>query len=284
MPASCCIERLATVRPAIEERRHELIVECSQEPMPLLADPVRVEQILVNLLSNAAKYTPEEGQIGVARFGLDGQAVFKIQDTGIGIPAEMLPRVFELFTQVDRSLDRSQGGLGIGLTVVRKLAEMHGGSVSVTSEGLGRGSEFTVRLPLSPAPRSALRQSASGGAGRTAEDPGRRRQRGYGQSLGMLLEASGAHDHHGPRRAGRPRAARSFAPDVILLDIGLPGLDGYRVAEALRREPAFSKVRLVAVCGYGQAEDRRRTKDAGFDHHLVKPVDFRELVSAIAGN
>jgi two-component system CheB/CheR fusion protein len=216
-------------------------------------------------------------------FALSGHAVFKIRDTGIGIPPEMLPQVFELFTQVDRSLDRSQGGLGIGLTVVRKLAEMHGGSVSATSEGIGRGSEFTVRLPLTatsqPNENSPAPVERSGPLKILVVDD----NVDMAMSLGLLLRQAGhtiSTAHDGPAAL---EAARSFAPDVILLDIGLPGLDGYRVAEALRREPALAKVRLVAVSGYGQAEDRRRTKDAGFDHHLVKPVDFRELVSAIAG-
>jgi CheY-like chemotaxis protein len=276
---------LATVRPAIEERQHELVTELATQEMPLLADAVRVEQILVNLLSNAAKYTPEGGRILVRTFAIDGQAVFKIKDTGVGIAAEMLPRVFELFTQADRSLDRSQGGLGIGLTVVRKLAEMHGGSVSATSEGLGRGSEFTVRLPLTTAPSQIVVPAESLPALPTP-------QRilvvddnvDMAQSLGKLLQQAGhtiTTVYDGPSAL---EAAREFKPNVILLDIGLPGLDGYRVAEALRREPAFSQVRLVAVSGYGQLEDRNRAKAAGFDHHLVKPVDFAELTTFIAGH
>ncbi len=272
---------LATVGPAIEERQHELICDLSSQSMPLFADPVRVEQILVNLLSNAAKYTPEGGKITVRSFPLDGQVVFKVKDTGIGIPPEMLPRVFELFTQVDHSLDRSQGGLGIGLTVVRKLAEMHGGSVSATSEGLEQGSEFTVRLPLGEAAAQSATPPSS-----TTLSPLRilvvDDNVDMAKSLGTLLEQAGhtittAHDG-----LEALATARSFQPDAIVLDIGLPGLDGYRVAEALRREPAFTHVRLVAVSGYGQDEDRRRAKAAGFDYHLVKPVDLSQLVTALA--
>jgi PAS domain S-box-containing protein len=272
---------LATVGPALKDRKHELLTELSSEPMPLYADPVRVEQILVNLLSNAAKYTPSGGKISVRSFPLDGQVVYKIKDTGIGIAAEMLPRVFELFTQVDRSLDRSQGGLGIGLTVVRKLAEMHGGSVSATSEGMDQGSEFTVRLPLvveAPQPLPLQIPAAPAGPLRilVVDD-----NVDMANSLGRLLELEGhtittAHDG-----LAALAAARKFKPNAIVLDIGLPGLDGYRVAEALRREPAFNDVRLVAVSGYGQAEDRSRAKAAGFDHHLVKPVDFGQLVSVL---
>jgi len=243
---------------------------------------VRVEQIFVNLLSNAAKYTPEGGRLTVRSFEQDGQAVFRFRDSGIGIPVEMLPRVFELFTQVDRSLDRSQGGLGIGLTVVRKLAEMHGGSVSVASEGQGRGSEFTVRLPISDSSVETPAVQDAVTSGRSLKILVVDDNVDMATSIGKLLGHLGhtiriAHD--GPAAIN---AAREFSPDVILLDIGLPGLDGYRVAEALRREAAFANVRLIAVSGYGQAEDCKRAQAAGFDTHLVKPVDFSALVSALA--
>jgi PAS domain S-box-containing protein len=273
---------LETVRPVIEERTHELSVESSDEPMPIYADAVRVEQILVNLLTNAAKYTPEGGRISARAFPFDAQAVFRIRDSGIGIPPHMLPKVFDLFTQVDPSIDRTQGGLGIGLTVVRKLAEMHGGSASAASEGLGRGSEFVVRLPLCPEVPEA---EAAAGAERSirplrilvVDD-----NVDMAGSLARLLEQAGhttttAHDGHAALAA-----ARDFHPQVILLDIGLPGLDGYSVASALRREPELAGVRLVAISGYGAAEDRDRTKAAGFDHHLVKPVDFGQLTSVIS--
>ena len=158
----------------IETRRHSLVVEVADEPLPLLVDPVRIEQILVNLLSNAAKYTPEGGKITARAFAQDEQIVFSVRNTGVGIPREMLPRVFELFTQVDRSLDRSQGGLGIGLTVVRRLAEMHGGSVSAASDGLGHRSEFTVRFPRT-APAEVKPQHAATPEARPApRSPGRR--------------------------------------------------------------------------------------------------------------
>jgi two-component system CheB/CheR fusion protein len=260
------------------------VVDRAREPLPLHVDPVRGEQILVNLLSNAAKYTPEGGRITVRSYTAAGQAVFKVKDTGIGIPVEMLPRVFELFTQVDRSLDRAQGGLGIGLTVVRKLAEMHGGSVSVASEGTGRGSEFTVRLPLSEAgtqaPGSMPLQPSARSLKILVVDDNVDMARSIATLLGKMGHTvSTAHD--GPAAL---RSAREHSPEVILLDIGLPGLDGYRVAETLRREPELSHVRLIAVSGYGQAEDRQRAQEAGFDLHLVKPVDLSTLVSAISGS
>ena len=275
---------LTTVGPAMHQRQHHLETVISDEPMPLDADPVRVEQILVNLISNAVKYTPEGGRISVRSYPQDGHVVYKIKDTGIGIPPEMLPRVFELFTQVDRSLDRAQGGLGIGLTVVRKLAEMHGGSVSAASEGLGQGSEFTVRLPIAtaaPVERETPLPSAVAGPLRilVVDD-----NVDMATSLGTLLEKAGHTINTAHDGLAALDAARRFQPDAIVLDIGLPGLDGYRVAEALRREPAFDNVRLVAVSGYGQAEDRSRAKAAGFDHHLVKPVDFSELVTVLSRN
>jgi PAS domain S-box-containing protein len=272
---------VTTVRPAIEARKHELVTDIAPVPMPLYVDAVRVEQIFGNLLSNAAKYTHEGGRITVRSFVQDGHAVFKVKDSGIGIPPEMLPRVFELFTQADHSLDRSQGGLGIGLTVVRKLAEMHGGSVSVTSEGNGRGSEFTVRLPLSDSPLEAKPTEKSVADVRPLRVLVVDDNVDMARSIGMLLAQLGhtlSTAHDGPAAL---EAARKFKPDVILLDIGLPGLDGYRVAEALRREPAFASVRLIAVSGYGQAEDRKRAEEAGFDLHLVKPVDMGTLVSAL---
>jgi PAS domain S-box-containing protein len=273
---------LTTARPAIEERGHELAVELADEPMPIHADAVRVEQILVNLLTNAAKYTPEKGRIAARAFPHDGQAVFRVKDTGIGIPQHMLPRVFDLFTQVDPSLERTEGGLGIGLTVVRKLAEMHGGSVSAASEGLGQGSEFVVRLPLCAAEPAAERTPSAEISSRPLRVLVVDDNVDMAQGLARLLTQLGhtvtmAHDGHAALAA-----ARRIRPEVIVLDIGLPGLDGYSVAEALRREPELAGMRLVAVSGYGRAEDKDRTKAAGFDHHLVKPVDFGQLVSVIS--
>jgi PAS domain S-box-containing protein len=274
-----------TVEPLIKGRKHALIVEPPREPLPLFVDPTRVEQILVNLLTNAAKYTPEGGRITARAFTADGFAVFKIKDTGLGIPEPMLHRVFELFTQVNPSLDRSQGGLGIGLTVVRKLAELHGGSVSAASEGPGRGSEFTVRLPLSGTPLPSTEANS------TAPHPIKPQKVlvvddnvDTARSLALLLRGSGhavevAHDGYAALDA-----ARAFQPDTIVLDLGLPGIDGYKVAEQLRSDSNFQQTRLIALSGYGQADDRRRSSQVGFDQHLVKPVDYRDLSAAITGN
>ncbi len=276
---------VATAEPLIKARMHELVVEPPNGPLPLFVDPTRAEQILVNLLTNAAKYTPEGGRITARATATDGHAIFKIKDTGLGIPEPMLHRVFELFTQLNPSLDRSQGGLGIGLTVVRKLAELHGGSVSAASEGPGRGSEFTVRLPLADVPMSPAEPSKSSPHATVPQkvlvvddnvDTAR--------SLALLLRGSGhavevAHDGYAALDA-----ARAFQPDTIVLDLGLPGLDGYKVAEQLRADSNFHNTRLIALSGYGQADDRRRSSQVGFDQHLVKPVDFRDLSAAITGN
>jgi len=273
---------VASVRSGIEERRHTLACEIADHEIPIDADATRIEQILVNLLTNAIKYTPEGGNITVCCHTDEQWAVFKVRDSGIGIPAEMLPRVFELFTQVDRTLDRSQGGLGIGLTVVRRLAEMHGGTVSATSPGLGRGSEFTLRLPLSKRSRPLLQQDDPQEAARPMRVLVVDDNIDTAKTLSMLLKTTGhcvltTHDGH----SALDEVAR-FKPDVVLLDLGLPGIDGYGVAETLRRQRQFDHVRLVAVSGYGQPEDRIRTRDAGFDCHLVKPVSFKDLTTAIA--
>ncbi|HEY2147949.1 MAG TPA: ATP-binding protein, partial [Pirellulales bacterium] len=275
---------VATTEPLIRSRKHSLKVEASSDPLPIFVDPTRAEQILVNLLSNAAKYTHEGGEITVRAMAEDGFAVFKIKDTGLGIPQPMLHRVFELFMQVDPSLDRTQGGLGIGLTVVRRLAELHGGSVSATSEGPGRGSEFTVRLPLVEAPAEAAAPERKAGPPThplkilVVDD-----NHDTARSLAMLLGTHGhsvevAHDGY-----GAIDAAREFQPDVILLDLGLPGIDGYKVAEQLRADERFKHTRLIALSGYGQPQDRQRSADVGFDQHLVKPIDFKTLTRAVAG-
>ena len=276
---------IATAQSLIESRRHELVLDISDKPMPLEVDPVRVEQILVNLLTNAAKYTPERGRITLSAFPSDDQAIFKVQDSGVGIPPEMLPRVFELFTQVDQSLDRSQGGLGIGLTVVRKLVEKHGGRVSVKSDGAGSGSEFTVGLPLAHgaavAPATAAPAAASNSTQKVlvVDD-----NVDTAQSISNLLERKGytaamAHDGHAALEV-----ARKFLPDVVLLDLGLPGLDGYRVAQLLRKEAEFANVRLIALSGYGQPADKKRSQEAGFNEHLVKPVAFHTLLTMLSAS
>jgi signal transduction histidine kinase/DNA-binding response OmpR family regulator len=278
-----------TSSPLIRERRHELSLDLSEEPLFVEADAARIEQVVANLLNNAAKYTEEGGRIYLATERRDSAVLIRVRDTGLGIAPELLPRIFDLFTQDTRSLDRAQGGLGIGLTLVRNLVEMHGGSVEVQSEGLGHGSEFIVALPLrqpaEAAPEPAVEPSAP------APEPVESRPQRVlvvddnvdgATMLARLLRGWGhqvsiAHD--GPSAI---TTALQRNPDIILLDIGLPGMDGYQVAEKLKTHESSAHTLLVALSGYGQGEDRRRSHDAGIQHHLVKPVDpdvLRDLLA-----
>lgn len=281
---------LETSRPILEEKNHTLTLEMLEEPLPLLADATRLEQVLGNLLNNAAKYTEPGGRIEleVRREGDEG--VVRVRDNGIGMDPEVLARIFDLFAQADRSLDRSQGGLGIGLTLARRLVEMHGGSLQAKSEGLGLGSEFSVRLPLAKAPSGLSKPSASEPRPAFVERPRRvlivDDNIDGARLLARILDAGGhlttlAHD--GVQALAIARGAQ---PDAILLDIGLPGMDGYEVARRLRQTEGLQRVLLIAVTGYGQDRDRARSIDAGFDYHLVKPVDvssIRELIALHAG-
>jgi CheY-like chemotaxis protein len=247
---------------------------------------VRIAQALSNLLNNAAKFTPEGGTIEVKLARVTDEAVIRVCDNGVGISAEMLPRVFDLFTQVDRSLDRSQGGLGIGLTLVRSLVQLHGGSVQAYSEGANRGSEFVIRLPvLAGAPSAAV-------PGRTkpreAREHAPRRilivddHPDVTASLARLLRLNGHEVRTALNGSTALEALALYRPEIILLDIGLPGMDGYEVAQLIRKQPDMESVVLIALTGYGQDEDRRRSREAGFDHHLVKPVDLDALLAMVS--
>jgi CheY-like chemotaxis protein/anti-sigma regulatory factor (Ser/Thr protein kinase) len=273
-----------TVRTLINERRHALKLSLPARPIWLYADASRLEQVVVNLLTNAAKYTADAGEISLVVEQVGDEAVLRVRDTGVGIAPELLPHIFELFTQAEQSLDRSQGGLGIGLCLVQRLVEMHGGSVEVQS-ALGQGSEFIVRLPVmeTSAPELLSMDDV------TAEPTGRSLRVlvvddnvDAARTLGMLLQASG-HDvrtiYDGLTVLG---AALDYRPNVVLLDIGLPGLDGFEVAKRLRQQPVLSSVVLVAMTGYGQGADRQRSLEAGFNHHLVKPADFRQVQRVLA--
>ncbi|HVF62127.1 MAG TPA: ATP-binding protein [Thermoanaerobaculia bacterium] len=275
-----------TSRPLIEAAGHQLTVAVPPEPLTLEGDPVRLAQVFANLLNNAAKYTDDGGRIclTVRREGGDAIAV-SVRDTGTGISADMLPRVFELFTQVDRSAGRAQGGLGIGLTLVKSLVEMHGGSVEAHSEGPGRGSEFVVRLPLSAAPRRA---GEPGPEERPPAILALRRvlvvddNRDAAESLAMLLKLLGSEVHVAYDGPGALEAVTSYRPSVVLLDIGMPGMDGHEVARRIRSQPELQDVALIAITGWGQEEDRRRSHEAGFDSHLIKPVDVGALEGLLA--
>ncbi len=273
-------------RPFADSREHTLRVELPDGPVWTEADPVRLVQVLTNLLHNAAKYSESGGRITLTLACEAGEAVVRVADTGMGIPAEALPHLFEPFMQVARTLDRAQGGLGLGLTLVKQLVELHGGRVEASSEGVGRGSVFTVRLPLLPAERVPV-VPVEAPAGRQMPGEGRRvlvvdDNVDAAELLGEVLEMDGhqvtvVHD-------GMAALAHMGAedPEVIFLDIGLPGMDGYEVARRIRERSGGTGPRLVAVTGYGQASDRQRSREAGFDAHLVKPVELdrvRELVA-----
>jgi signal transduction histidine kinase/CheY-like chemotaxis protein len=278
-----------TVRPLLETAGHQLTLSLPPDSLPLEADPTRLEQVFANLLNNAAKYTQPGGRIWLNAERSGQEVVVVVRDTGVGITADLLPRIFDLFTQAERSLDRAQGGLGIGLTLVRQLVEMHGGSVTAASVGAGHGSEFTVRLPLkSPQPRKSDPAlpvvGLPDGPSRTAackvlvvDD-----NTDAVQSLALLLRMWG-HEvrvaHDGPTALA---LAAEFQPEAVLLDIGLPGMDGYEVARRLRQHPGTAQVLLVAITGYGQEDDRLHSQAAGFDQHLIKPVDPNTLRPLLA--
>jgi PAS domain S-box-containing protein len=271
-----------SVRRAIDEPRHELCVDVASEPIWVDADPTRLEQVLVNLLTNAAKFTPRGGRIEVTARRDAGQAVVRVKDTGIGMSAELLPHVFGLFVQADRSLERTKGGLGIGLALVRQLVALHGGSVSAFSAGPGQGSEFVVRLPLlthehrerpvAPAPSATRRLRVL-----VVDD-----QRDMADVMTVLVEMLGHEAHAAYDGKSGLAAARERPPDLILVDIGMAGMSGYEFARLVRREPALASTRLVAVTGYGRPEDRERAREAGFDRHLTKPVVESTLQAVLA--
>ncbi|WP_434382424.1 ATP-binding protein [Melittangium boletus] len=279
---------LQSVQPLLDERRHEVSVTLPRKPLYTFGDAVRIEQIIVNLITNAAKYTDPEGLLRVSLERAGTVAEIRVKDSGIGIAPEMLGRVFNLFEQAERGLDRSQGGLGIGLTVVKNLVDLHGGTIEARSEGVGRGSEFIVRLPLSegPATPTASPSPASPAPApvpESAPPPSTRRilvvddNVDAADTLAELLQTWDhtvwqAHDGHAALKA-----AEEHRPDVVLLDIGLPGMDGYEVARRLRAGPLGPGLTLVALTGYGQASDRSRALEAGFDKHFVKPVDIDGL-------
>jgi PAS domain S-box-containing protein len=281
--ASVVRHALETSAPLIEAASHRVEVTLPDAPVWLYGDPVRLSQILSNLLNNAATYTGNGGRISVCARAVADIAVIGVRDNGPGIPHEDLERIFELFSRGERSTSRGQAGLGIGLALTRRLAEMHGGSVEVASEGLGKGSEFTVRLPISAGePRGA----AAAGDSPTRMDAQRvlvvDDNYDAAQTLGMLLSHLGADVRVAHDGAAALEAFAPFDPAVVLLDIGMPHMDGYEVARRLRRDFPASNARLVALTGWGQSEDRRKAAEAGFDHHLVKPAELAQLQALLS--
>jgi CheY-like chemotaxis protein len=275
--------------PLLEERSHILEIRVPRRGLLVEADEARMAQVVANLLTNAAKYTDPSGHITVAAYRQNGWIVVRVSDTGMGIAPEMLPRIFEMFVQSKQSLDRMAGGLGLGLTIVRNIVELHGGSVAARSEGRGQGSEMEVRLPSLP--QQLLDLSTLAGEDPKADTsrsraPGKRvlvvdDNSDAAQTLADILRELGhttsvAHD--GPTALA---AAAEFKPHVALLDIGLPVMDGYELARRLREQPELGKTLLFAITGYGQESDRERSRAAGFREHLVKPIDLARLVKLI---
>jgi signal transduction histidine kinase/ActR/RegA family two-component response regulator len=270
---------LETTRPLVESRGHDLTVSLPAEAVGLDADPARLAQVVANLLSNAAKYTPPGGRIWLTAETAGGEVVIRVRDTGAGLAPELVANVFDLFVQGDTSLDRTRGGLGIGLTIVRRLVELHGGRVEARSPGVGQGSEFIVRLPALPtaAPASRAAPPASHDGARplgvlVVED-----NEDAAEGLAMVLRLWGHDVHVAYDAAAALEAAERHTPDVVLSDLGLPGMSGYELAQRLRQRPGFGRAVLIALSGYGRDEDKRRAVEAGFDHHLVKPPDLDAL-------
>ncbi|MFO1431875.1 MAG: ATP-binding protein [Candidatus Competibacteraceae bacterium] len=279
-------QAVESVHSLIESQQHRLEVSLPTLPVRLEGDSVRLTQILSNLLNNAAKYTPQGGHIQLEAEVEGNTLVLRVRDNGAGIPDTLLPYVFDLFTQAERTLDRSQGGLGIGLTLVRHLVELHGGRIEAKSAGSGQGAEFTVYLP-------GVLESASDATAETDAETALKAETGarilvvddnvdVAESMAVLLELEGHQVRTVYTAHAALEAARTFRPDVVLLDIGLPGMDGYEVARRLRASPATRHVLLIALTGYGREEDRARSKAAGFDRHLVKPVEPEALNALIA--
>ena len=261
----------------VKEQKRELIVKMPEEKIYLDADKTRLAQTLCNLLNNAVKYSDRGSRIWLTAKRQGNEAVFRVKDNGIGIPPQMLPKVFDLFTQVDRTLEKSQGGLGVGLTIVKRLIEMHGGSVEAHSEGYGKGSEFVIRLPVAQTPIQERQQGFSTPS--ALSETSRHRilvaddNVDAADSLALMLRMMG-HEvqtaHNGKQAV---EAAESFRPGVILLDIGMPKLNGYEACRSIREQSWGNDAFLIALTGWGQNEDKVRSQEAGFDYHLVKPVE-----------
>jgi PAS domain S-box-containing protein len=266
-------------RTMIEAGRHEISLTLPNEPLIIDGDPVRLAQIFTNLFTNAAKYTQTEGRIGVSMGRSQGLCVVCVKDTGVGIPADMLARIFELFTQVDRSLGRSQGGMGVGLALTRRLVELHGGDIEARSEGVGRGSEFIVRFPLAT---NMPPQETAGEAALSVEYSSRRvlvvdDDSTVANSMAMLLEHLGVVVRAAYSGAEALRAISEFKPHLAFIDIGMPGMDGYETARCIRKLPNGKNIVLAALSGWGRSEDRKRGAEAGFDRHFVKPIDVADI-------
>lgn len=280
--ASVVRTAVETSRPLIDCARHQLAIQLPPDRVLLDADPVRLAQVVSNLLNNAAKYTNPGGQIWLTAGLEHGLAFVSVRDNGMGISPDMLPRVFELYAQVEQSRSRAQGGLGLGLAVARRLVELHGGTIEAESAGPGCGSQFVVRLPMVEVPRPVIGRSQPLPASAPGSLPRRRilvvdDTRVAAYTLGKLLEALGQEVVVACDADAALDLARSSRPDLIISDIGMPGVDGYELVRQLRRTPGLEHVPIVALTGYGQESDRRRAIAAGFDAHLIKPISIQAL-------
>jgi len=275
-----------TVRPLMDARTHDFSVAIPTNPIWVEADPARMEQVVVNLLNNAAKYTDPGGLIRITVKQHGDEAQIQVRDNGVGITPELLPHIFELFTQVDGTLGRSYGGLGIGLALASSLVELQNGRLQAASGGLGEGCEFTIKLPVALEP--------SDNAAKTVLSPDQQAQSlrvlvvednaDTADSLGLLLRLYGHKVEIARTGPTALQMASASRPDVVLLDIGLPGMDGFQVAQRLREMPEFKDVVICAVTGYTPSEsDRQRQKETGFDHHYVKPLDLKILLEMFKG-
>jgi CheY-like chemotaxis protein len=277
---------LESSRPLIDQRRHRLHLAVPHEPVMVHGDMTRLTQVMLNLLNNAAKYTPEGGDIWVELAALDGDAVVRVRDNGTGIASHFIEGIFDLFAQGERTLDRSEGGLGVGLTLARRIVALHGGSIGATSAGPGTGAEFVVTLPRLDLDSSEARPIV--GDARMPEGSPKRYvvvvddNVDAAESMAVLLRMHGQEVDIEERGAAAVARIARRRPDILLLDIGLPDMSGYDVARAVRQQPGGDRIKIFALTGYGQEEDRRRALEAGFDGHLVKPVAPADLVNLVA--
>lgn len=273
-------------RPLIEQRRHELIVTMSTDAIYVDADRVRLTQVFMNLLNNAAKYTPDSGQIWLNVEPAGDTVEVRVKDTGLGIAPENLPRLFELFYQVDRSFTRSEGGLGLGLTLVHRLVELHGGKVEARSAGVNRGSEFIVRLPVLENKSNTIESAEIHDNGAVAAIRCRRILVAddfpqSAETLAQLLRREGFEVRVAQDGVEAFQTAAEFRPDVIVIDIAMPKLNGYEAARKIRAQSWGGEIMLIALTGWGQQQDRQRTQDAGFNAHLTKPVNYNTIMELL---
>jgi CheY-like chemotaxis protein/two-component sensor histidine kinase len=285
--ASVVANAVQTARPLIDDAGHQLALALPPTPVILNADPVRLTQVLGNLLTNAAKYTPRGGQIWLTAKRKDGGVQLSVRDTGLGIPADMLPHIFEMFEQVKSSLSRARGGMGLGLALAKKLVELHGGRIDVHSAGLGKGSEFVVWLPTAAVTAQLPAYSSAPGMNRSSAAAPRKvlvvdDMKAAAFVLSSLLTKLGHQVETARHAAAALEAIVQRRPDVVISDIEMPDIDGYELARRLRRMPEMDRVVLVALTGYGQEQDRQKAVEAGFDYHLVKPVSLNALQDFLA--